>query len=97
MREREEDQCENFQLGDINTWGLDVFSASRAIKDGRVLTSTTFKIFQERNTLNTSTVTCNAAEKVTVLVKAIHYKNLCVQSELQCVCTAQLRLFWGKY
>ena len=42
-----------FQLPDINTWGLDVFSASKVIKDGRVLTSTTFKIFQERNLCET--------------------------------------------
>ena len=41
------------QLPDINVWGLDVFSASRAIKDGRVLTSTTFKIFQERKLCET--------------------------------------------
>ena len=41
------------QLPDINTRGLDVFSASRVIRDGRVLTSTTFKIFQERRLCQT--------------------------------------------
>ena len=41
------------QLADINTWGLDVFSASRVIREGRVLTSTTFKIFQERRLCET--------------------------------------------
>ena len=40
-------------MGDINTWGLDVFSASRAIKDGRVLTGTTFTIFRERKLCET--------------------------------------------
>ena len=38
---------------DIDTWGLDVFSASRAIRDSRVLTATTFKIFQERGLCHT--------------------------------------------
>ena len=38
---------------DIDTWGLDVFSASRAIRDSRVLTTTTFKIFQERGLCHT--------------------------------------------
>ena len=34
-------------------WGLDVFTANKIIKDQRVLTCTTFKIFQERDLLNT--------------------------------------------
>ena len=38
---------------DIDTWGLDVFSAARSIRDSRVLTSTTFKIFQERRLCHT--------------------------------------------
>jgi len=40
-------------LPDINKWGLDVFSANRSIRDGRVLTCTTFKIFQERKLFET--------------------------------------------
>jgi len=40
-------------MSNINVWGLDVFSAADIIKDQRVLTSTTFKIFQERNLLST--------------------------------------------
>ena len=45
---------ELFQImSNINVWGLDVFSAADIIKDQRVLTSTTFKIFQERNLLST--------------------------------------------
>ena len=38
---------------DIDTWGLDVFSAARTIRDSRVLTATTFKIFQERGLCHT--------------------------------------------
>ena len=53
MRGGRDEQSAYFQLPDINTWGLDVFSASRAIKDGRVLTSTTFTIFQERKLCET--------------------------------------------
>ena len=34
-------------------WGLDVFTANNIIKDQCVLTCTTFKIFQERDLLNT--------------------------------------------
>ena len=40
-------------MNNINIWGLDVFSASAYIKDQRVLTSTAYKIFQERDLLNT--------------------------------------------
>ena len=40
-------------LNNINTWGLDVFTANEIIKDQRVLTCTTFKIFQERDLLRT--------------------------------------------
>ena len=40
-------------LNSINMWGLDVFTANEIIKDQRVLTCTTFKIFQERDLLNT--------------------------------------------
>ena len=43
----------HFQLPDINKWGLDVFSASKSIRDTRVLTCTTFKIFQQRKLLET--------------------------------------------
>ena len=43
----------NFQITDLNSWGLDVFSASKIIKDQRVLTCTTFRIFQERELLKT--------------------------------------------
>ena len=39
------------KLGDINTWGLDVFSAERSIRAGRVLTATAYRIFQERDLL----------------------------------------------
>jgi len=38
---------------DIDTWGVDVFSAARSIRDSRVLTATTFKIFQERGLCHT--------------------------------------------
>lgn len=44
---------ESSKLPNINKWGLDVFSASRAIQDSRVLTCTTYKIFQERNLCQT--------------------------------------------
>jgi len=40
-------------VSSINSWGLDVFTANEIIKDQRVLTCTTFKIFQERDLLNT--------------------------------------------
>ena len=40
-------------MSSINSWGLDVFTANEIIKDQRVLTCTTFKIFQERDLLNT--------------------------------------------
>ena len=40
-------------LNNINIWGLDVFTANEIIKDQRVLTCTTFKIFQERDLLKT--------------------------------------------
>ena len=40
-------------MGNISIWGLDVFSAARLIKDQRVLTSTAYKIFQERDLLST--------------------------------------------
>ena len=53
MRGGRDEQSAYFQLPDINTWGLDVFSASRAIKDVRVLTCTTFTIFQERKLCET--------------------------------------------
>jgi cAMP-specific phosphodiesterase 4 len=42
-----------FQITNLNTWGLDVFTANEIIKDQRVLTCTTFKIFQERDLLKT--------------------------------------------
>jgi len=40
-------------LSRIDSWGLDVFTANEIIKDQRVLTCTTFKIFQERDLLKT--------------------------------------------
>merc|ERR1719369_2454575 len=41
------------QLPDMSTWGLDVFSLDESIKDQRVLTYTTYKIFQDRDILRT--------------------------------------------
>ena len=46
-------------LNNINTWGLDVFTANEIIKDQRVLTCTTFKIFQERDLLRTFKIAPN--------------------------------------
>ena len=40
-------------MNNINVWGLDVFSAANLIKDQRALTSTAYKIFQERDLLST--------------------------------------------
>jgi len=40
-------------LSNINTWGLDVFTANSIIRENRVLTCTTFRIFQERDLLKT--------------------------------------------
>merc|ERR1719251_99428 len=40
-------------MNSVNTWGLDVFSAATLIRDQRVLTSTAYKIFQERDLLAT--------------------------------------------
>jgi len=40
-------------LSNINTWGLDVFTANSIIREHRVLTCTTFRIFQERDLLKT--------------------------------------------
>ena len=46
-------------LNNINTWGLDVFTPNEIIKDQRVLTCTTFKIFQERDLLRTFKIAPN--------------------------------------
>ena len=40
-------------MGDINTWGLDVFSLKDILEDERVLTCVTFNIFKERDLLAT--------------------------------------------
>ena len=40
-------------LNSINSWGLDVFRAKEIIKEERVLTCATFRIFQERDLLKT--------------------------------------------
>ena len=40
-------------MNNITIWGLDVFSAAQIIKDQRVLTSTAYRIFQERELMST--------------------------------------------
>ena len=71
-------QCDDVQDKiDIDTWGLDVFSASRAIRDSRVLTATTFKIFQERGLCHTFKIDQKTLLTFLMTIED-HYLKVCV-------------------
>ena len=70
-------------MNNIAIWGLDVFSAAQIIKDQRVLTSTAYKIFQERELMSTFKIDDRFYSFISIIITISEYivKTYCTEQK----------------
>jgi len=82
VEELYESQEDLNRVMNINSWGLDVFAAQGFIRDKRILTCLTFKIFEERDLLKTFKISSRTLFKFLMSIEDQYLKDVPYHSYL---------------